>query len=73
MGQKLNMFLTIYDKLVMPFYSMMQVEQSEPKSSRKLISILGYILSNNEDDEDREDLIERVMNEENAEELEHKV
>ena len=68
----INMYLTIYDKLVMPFYSMMQAEQYDSKT-RKVASMLGYILSNNEDDEEREVIIERVMNEEYADDYEHRI
>jgi len=68
----INMYLTIYDKLVMPFYSMMQAEQYDSKT-RKVASMLGYILSNNEDDEEREIIIERVMNEEYADDYEHRI
>jgi len=68
----INMYLTIYDKLVMPFYSMMHAEQYDSKT-RKVASMLGYILSNNEDDEEREAIIERVMNEEYADDYEHRI
>ena len=67
-----TIYLTIQDKLVGPFYSMMQTEQYDSKS-RKVASMLGYILSNNEDDEEREVIVERVMNEEYADDYEHKI
>ena len=68
----INMFLTIYDKLVMPFYGMMQENSGEQKS-KKLTAVLGYILSTNEDDEYRENLVEQVLSVDNADELEHKI
>ena len=67
-----TIYLTIHDKLVMPFYSMMQTDQYDSKT-RKIASMLGYILSNNEDDEEREVIIERVMNEEYADDYEHRI
>jgi hypothetical protein len=56
----------------MPFYSMMQTDQYDSKT-RKVASMLGYILSNNEDDEEREVIVERVMNEEYADDYEHRI
>ena len=60
MKYNINMFVTIYDKLVMPFYAMLQVENGDPKS-RKLASVLGYILSSGEDDDEREQMVNMVM------------
>ena len=71
MKYNINIFLTIYDKFVMPFYAMMQTEPD--LKTRKVASMLGYILSNNEDDEDREVFVDRVMNDEYADDYEHKI
>ena len=68
----INMFLTIYDKLGLPFYGMMQ-ENSVEQKSKKPTAVLGYILSTNDDDEYRDDLVEQVLSVGNADELEHKV
>jgi len=67
-----TIYLTIHDKLILPFYALMQTDQYDSKT-RKVASMLGYILSNNEDDEEREVIVERVMNEEYADDYEHKI
>ena len=72
MKYNINIFLSIHDKLVMPFYAMMQTEQLDSKN-RKLASMLGYILSNNEDDEERQEFIDKFMNEEYAEGYEDRI
>ena len=72
MKYNINIFLSVYDKLVMPFYAMMQTDQIDSKT-RKVASMLGYILSNNEDDEDRQVLIDKVMNEEYADDYEDRI
>ena len=72
MKYNINIYLTLYDKLVMPFYSMMQADLGEHKS-RKVASMLGYILSNDDDDEDREVIVEKIMNEEYSDEYEDRI
>ena len=67
-----TIYLTIHDKLILPFYALMQTDQYDSKT-RKVASMLGYILSNDEDDEEREAIVERVMNEEYADDYEHRI
>ena len=73
MKYNINMYLTIYDKLVVPFYSMLQEEQYDSKSSRKMASMLGYVLSNDDDDEEREVIVQKVINEEYVDDYEHRI
>jgi len=72
MKYNINLSLIIYDKLVMPFYGMMQTEQIESKS-RNVASVLGYIISNDDDDEERAVLVDEVMNQEYAEDYEDRI
>jgi hypothetical protein len=72
MKYNINLSLIIYDKLVMPFYAMMQTEHMDSKS-RNVASVLGYIISNDDDDEERAVLVDEVMNQEYAEDYEDRI
>jgi hypothetical protein len=72
MKYNINLCLIIYDKLVMPFYAMMQTEQIDSKS-RNVASMMGYILSNDDDDEEREVLVDNIMSDGYADDYENRI